>query len=164
MAPAEDRRAALLDAMADHMLAAGLAASTLRPLARAAGTSDRMLLYYFPTKDALTAAVLTHLSQRMAAQLSAGIGQLRLPADQLLPVLEAQTLHPQFRPTLALFLEIASRARRGDALCRTVGANIVEGFLAWIEAQLDAPPERARAEARAILVRIEGRVVLESFV
>jgi AcrR family transcriptional regulator len=163
MAPADERRTELLDAMADHMLAAGLAGSSLRPLARAAGTSDRMLLYYFPTKDALIAAVLAHVSQRMAAQLAARVGTVRLPADQLLPILEAQTLQPQFRPTLALFLEVASRASRGDTLCRTVGAEVVEGFLVWIEAQLDAPPGQLRPQALAILTRIEGRVVLDSF-
>lgn len=163
MASPDDRRAQLLEAMADHVVQAGLAGSSLRPLARAAGTSDRMLLYYFPTKDALIEAVLGHVSQRMAAHLSAALGPLRLPADQLLPVLEAQTLHPQFRPTLALFLEVASRASRGDTLCRRVGAEVVESFLAWIEAQLDAPPDQLRTQALAILTRIEGRVVLEAF-
>jgi AcrR family transcriptional regulator len=163
MAPADERRTQLLDAMADHMLAAGLAGSSLRPLARAAGTSDRMLLYYFPTKDALIAATLTHIAQRMAGLLAASVGEVRLPPDRLLPLLLGKTLDPMFRPYLGLFLEIASRAARGDTLCRTVGADIVEGFLTWIEAQLDAPPGRLRPEALAILTEIEGRVVLECF-
>lgn len=163
MAPADERRIQLLDAMADHMLAAGLAGSSLRPLARAAGTSDRMLLYYFPSKDSLIAATLNHLAQRMAGMLAANVGEVRLPPDRLLPLLTRQTLDPMFRPYLGLFLEIASRAARGDTLCRTVGAEIVEGFLAWIEAQLDTPPERLRPEALAILTEIEGRVVLDCF-
>jgi AcrR family transcriptional regulator len=163
MAPADDRRTELLDAMADHMLVAGLAGSSLRPLARAAGTSDRMLLYYFPTKDALIAATLTHVAQRMAGMLAATVGEVQLAAPQLLPLLAEQTLHPRFRPYLALFLEVASRAARGDTLCRTVGAEVAEGFLDWIGGQLDAPPERLRADALAILTEIEGRVVLECF-
>ncbi len=161
MAPADDRRTQLLDAMADHVLAAGLAGSSLRPLARAAGTSDRMLLYYFPTKDALIAATLNHVAQRMAGMLAASTGDVRLPPDRLLPLLVGLTLDPQFRPYLGLFLEIASRAARGDTLCRTVGAEVVEGFLVWIEAQLDVAPDRRRTEALAILTEIEGRVVLD---
>ena len=43
MARIEDRRALLLGKLADHVLAHGLSASSLRPLAKAAGTSDRML-------------------------------------------------------------------------------------------------------------------------
>lgn len=162
MASADERRTQLLDAMADHMLAAGLAGSSLRPLARAAGTSDRMLLYYFPTKDALIAATLAHLAQRMAGMLAASVGEVRLPPDRLLPLLTDLTLAPRFRPYLGLFLEVASRAARGDTLCRTIGGEVAEGFLLWIEGQLVAPEGRQRAQALAILTQIEGRVVLES--
>ena len=162
MAPADERRTQLLDAMADHMLAAGLAGSSLRPLARAAGTSDRMLLYYFPSKDALVAATLTRVANRMAGLLQAEMAPDRQPADRLLPRLLESTLQPRFRPYLGLFLEVASRAARGDTLCRTVGGEVIEGYLAWIGAQLDAPSEALRAQALAILTEIEGRVVLES--
>jgi AcrR family transcriptional regulator len=162
MATAPDRRAQLLDALADHMLSAGLAGSSLRPLARAAGTSDRMLLYYFPTKQALVAETLGHVATRMAGLLLQGSPPVRLPADRLLPLLLERTLDPAFRPYLGLFLEVASRAARGDALCRTVGHQVAEGFVAWIETQLDAPPGATRAQALAILTQIEGRVVLES--
>lgn len=161
MVPADDRRLQLLEAMSDHMLAAGLAGSSLRPLARAAGTSDRMLLYYFPTKEALIAATLAHIAQRMAGMLAASVGHIRLPPDSLLPLLADLTLAPRFRPYLGLFLEVASRAARGDVLCRTIGGQVAEGFLVWIEGQLDLPAEQRRAGALAILTEIEGRVVLE---
>jgi AcrR family transcriptional regulator len=161
MASADDRRTDLLDAMADHVLGAGLAGSSLRPLARAAGTSDRMLLYYFPSKDALIEATLAHLAQRMAGMLAASVGDVRLPADRLLPLLSELTLAPRFRPYLGLFLEVASRAARGDTLCRTIGGQVAEGFVAWIEGQLDLPESQRRQAALAILTEIEGRVVLE---
>lgn len=162
MGPADERRTQLLDALADHMLAAGLSGSSLRPLARAAGTSDRMLLYYFPTKDALIAATLAHVAARMADLLAAEMAPGRLPADRLLPLLVERTLQPRFRPYLGLFLEVASRAARGDALCRQVGHDVIEGYVAWIGAQLDAAENERRAQSLAILTQIEGRVVLES--
>ncbi|MFN7399474.1 MAG: TetR/AcrR family transcriptional regulator [Sandaracinobacter sp.] len=162
MAPADDRRTELLDAMADHVLSAGLAGSSLRPLARAAGTSDRMLLYYFPTKDALIAATLAHIARRLAGMLAASVGDVRLPPDSLLPLLADLTLAPRFRPYLGLFLEVASRAARGDTLCRTIGGEVAEGFLLWIEGQLITPADQRRAQAFDILTRIEGRMVLES--
>jgi AcrR family transcriptional regulator len=53
----------LLDACADHALAHGLP-DRLEPLATATGTSARMLLYHFGTRDALLRAVLRHARQR----------------------------------------------------------------------------------------------------
>ncbi|MEU3616407.1 TetR/AcrR family transcriptional regulator [Streptomyces sp. NPDC006872] len=53
----------LLDACADHALAHGLP-DRLEPLATATGTSARMLIYHFGTRDALLRAVLGHARQR----------------------------------------------------------------------------------------------------
>ncbi|WP_399880445.1 TetR/AcrR family transcriptional regulator [Streptomyces sp. BBFR51] len=53
----------LLDACADHALAHGLP-DRLGPLAGATGTSARMLIYHFGTRDALLRAVLGHARQR----------------------------------------------------------------------------------------------------
>ena len=51
-----------LKAMAAHVLAHGLSTASLRPLAKAAGTSDHMLIYHFGSKDALIAALLAHIA------------------------------------------------------------------------------------------------------
>ncbi len=59
-----DRRQELLDAATDHVLAHGLIGLTLRPLAAAIGTSDRMLVYHFGTRDALVSAVVARTTQR----------------------------------------------------------------------------------------------------
>ncbi len=56
-------REKLLDACADHALAHGLP-DQLGPLATATGTSARMLIYHFGTRDALLRAILGHARQR----------------------------------------------------------------------------------------------------
>ncbi|MFF3000955.1 TetR/AcrR family transcriptional regulator [Streptomyces sp. NPDC057950] len=53
----------LLEACADYALAHGLP-DRLDPLATATGTSSRMLIYHFGTRDALLRAVLGHARQR----------------------------------------------------------------------------------------------------
>ncbi|PRY32421.1 TetR/AcrR family transcriptional regulator [Umezawaea tangerina] len=53
----------LLDLCADHALEHGLP-DKLDPLARAAGTSTRMLIYHFGTRDVLLRAVLQRARQR----------------------------------------------------------------------------------------------------
>ncbi len=58
------RRTALAEAATDHVLAHGLLGLSLRPLAAALGTSDRMLLYHFADKDDLVATVLRVANDR----------------------------------------------------------------------------------------------------
>jgi AcrR family transcriptional regulator len=164
MAPAEDRRAEILERLADHMLAAGLAGSSLRPLAKAAGTSDRMLLYYFPTKEALVAATLERIAARQAALLEARMDGQLLPVAALRRRLAETLFAPDLWPYMRLWLEVAAAAAGGDEQLRTVSERIARGFLAWGEAQLDLPPGLARtAEAARLLVTLEGMLLLKSF-
>ncbi len=79
MTPPDDKRALILDKLADHVLAHGLSASSLRPLAKAAGTSDRMLIYYFADKSALIAAVLQHIAGRMVTLMESAAAPEPLP-------------------------------------------------------------------------------------
>ena len=158
----DDRRGAMLDRLADHVLANGLAASSLRPLGRAAGTSDRMLLYYFADKTALMAAVIERIADRMTALLAARTHPAPLPLRQLRPLLVGIVLAPDLWPYMALWLEIASLSARGDALYRGIGERIGRGFLAWGRAQLASDGANAETDAAALLVAIEGSVLLAS--
>ncbi|MFE4961231.1 TetR family transcriptional regulator [Streptomyces sp. NPDC056653] len=53
------KRADLLRRVRSYVLRNGLASLSLRPLARELGTSDRMLLYYFGTKERMVAEALS---------------------------------------------------------------------------------------------------------
>ena len=57
-APESARRRALLEAAYDYVLAHGLVDLSLRPLAAAVGSSPRVLLYLFGSKDGLVQALL----------------------------------------------------------------------------------------------------------
>ncbi|MFC8448854.1 TetR/AcrR family transcriptional regulator [Kitasatospora sp. NPDC057223] len=76
--PQPDIKNRLLDACADHALAHGLP-DRLEPLATATGTSARMLIYHFGTRDALLRAVLGHARQR---QLDAFGDLLKARSDE----------------------------------------------------------------------------------
>jgi AcrR family transcriptional regulator len=58
------RRHELQEAATDYVLEQGLIGLSLRPLAAALGTSDRMLVYHFGSKDALVVAVLESVTER----------------------------------------------------------------------------------------------------
>lgn len=66
-----ERRARVLAAATDLVIERGWADLTLRPLAAALGTSTRMLLYDFGTKDALLAALLQSVRARQAEVVAA---------------------------------------------------------------------------------------------
>jgi AcrR family transcriptional regulator len=65
--PQPERRAALLDACTRHVLANGLAGLSVASMATAAGTSPRMLIYHFTTKDQLISEVLRDARRRQRA-------------------------------------------------------------------------------------------------
>ena len=65
------QRADLLDRVTDHVLEHGLIGLSLRPVAAAVGTSDRMLIYHFTTRDALVSAVVARATQLAVREVDA---------------------------------------------------------------------------------------------
>ncbi len=65
------RRAELAEGATDYAVEHGLIGLSLRPLAVALGTSDRMLLYHFRGKDDLVATILRTSAQRSVASIRA---------------------------------------------------------------------------------------------
>jgi AcrR family transcriptional regulator len=159
----KDRKAELVTKLADHVLAEGLGGASLRPLAAAVGTSDRMLLYYFPDKPALIAAVLEEVAARMTMllelQRSPGPASAAVLEVRLMPLV----LDPMVWPFMQVWLEMAAMAARGDETCARVGGGIAQGFLAWLEDQLDVSDPTLRAKtAMRLLMSIEGAALLKS--
>ena len=162
MSKAAAKREQILDRLADFLLAEGLGAASLRPLAAAAGTSDRMLLYYFKDKDEILAGALERTAARLTAALEMSEITPRSPAQ-----LEAEMLalvgSPVLWPYMCVWLEVAALAARGDPLCRAVGHRVALGFQAWIAARLaiDGPVARDAA-ALGLLRTVEGAIFLRS--
>jgi AcrR family transcriptional regulator len=156
----ESRRDALVDLMADHVLAQGLAAASLRPLAAAAGTSDRMLLYYFADKDAILTAVFARISERFVPLLLGG------EVGQVCPAALRARLWRQFRaaaaqPFLRLYLELCMAACRGEQPHRRVAAGMAEAFLAFAASQLDVAEQERAVQAALVVAQVDGLLLLE---
>jgi AcrR family transcriptional regulator len=162
VAKADDRRAALLDRLADHMLGHGIDGSSLRPLAKAAQTSDRMLLYYFKDKSDLMTAILKRVAERLVAILDARTSGVPLPLGELQAKLLAILLDEDLWPYMRLWLEIAALAARDDAFYRDIGGQMARGFLAWGAAQLDSDADARARDAARLLIGIEGAMLLKS--
>jgi AcrR family transcriptional regulator len=100
-----DRRVRTLAKAADYVLERGLEGLSLRPLAAALGTSTRMLLYDFGSKQKLIEEVLAEIRRREAlllVELQAGPGAG--PADTLDAVWGWVTADER-KPFMRLFFE-----------------------------------------------------------
>jgi AcrR family transcriptional regulator len=157
-----DRREAAIERMADHVLSEGLGAATLRPLAAAAGTSDRMLLYYFSNKDELLAATLDRIAKRMIEQLDRAIpAEPRKPFSLLLDQVWVALTSESLRPFMPLWLELASGAARGLQPLRDIASEILGGFLGWVTIRLQPHADREPSQlAPLFIASIEGMYLL----
>jgi AcrR family transcriptional regulator len=155
-----EQRAALLAGAVDHVLEHGMTRLSLRPLAAALGTSDRMLLYYFGTRDGLVVALLTEIGERLRGHLTAAPTDPGSPADVLEQVWAAASA-PDAEPYLRLYLEVTSLAARGEEPYRGLAGGLAEGWLEWFESRLDLPPGPARREAATgVLAVLDGLLLL----
>jgi AcrR family transcriptional regulator len=112
------RREAWTVEATDYALQQGLIGLSLRPLAVALGTSDRMLLYHFGTKDDLVAAVLREANDRAVAGVSALIpsADLRTAVHDLWSVVQS----PEFEPCTRMYVEAAALGLLGREPYATV--------------------------------------------
>jgi AcrR family transcriptional regulator len=147
------RRDELAEAATDYALEHGLIGLSLRPLAAAIGTSDRMLLYHFADKDDLVATILRTTVSRSAESLRG----LPAPRDLRSAVIElwrAVTTGPQER-CQRLYVEAAALGLFG----REPYATTVRETNAEWAAAVSAHFERAgltKAAARQATVLVDA--------
>jgi AcrR family transcriptional regulator len=159
----DTRRAEIIQRLTDYVLAEGLSAASLRPLAKAAGTSDRMLLYYFADKAEIVTAVLEEISARLLGLMSERTAPEPLPLDALRRLLAEILFEDASWPYMRIWLDVAARAAMGDVYYRGVGEQIGRGFLDWGKMQLKADSAaQLDIDAARLLVSMEGMLFLKS--
>ena len=148
-------RERLLAAAVDHALDTGIADLSLRQLAAAIGTSHRMLLYHFGSREGLLAVVTQAVEdQQRAALLESGTTTAH-HARQSWQRLSDPQLWPQER----LFFELYTHALRGRPGTEEFLDGAVESWVAPVTAALvkaDADERIAPAEARLGVAMVRG--------
>ncbi|MEL6503794.1 MAG: TetR/AcrR family transcriptional regulator [Pseudomonadota bacterium] len=153
-------RDALLPPMAQFLLENGVHAASLRPLAKAAGTSDRMLVYHFGSKDALVEEVLMWLADGVQAQLGLLVpaqreGTLASFATMLFELLR----QPMLRPHLALLMEVSAFCARGQDDFRKVSQQVVDSYHSWLMDVMPPTQGNRSAAAAHMLATVEGALM-----
>lgn len=161
IAPLSDK-VAKRTAIADIMLSQGLNDLGLRGLAAHLGTSDRMLLYYFSTKDQLVFDALQRISQRLAVFLNDEALDGRVTPGQFLASIFARADTADIAPFMRLWTDVIARAARGERPYDQIGATVVQSWIVWIDSRL-VPPKNSVEDGRAvaILAIVEGLSLLE---
>lgn len=152
----------------DEILAAALAVARANGLSRLsfgrvateAGTSDRMVVYYFPTKDDLVTAVLLaigiELQERLARAFREPAADHRALARTAWPLLA----RPEVDPSFALFFEANGLAAAGVAPYTTLVPQLVDVWVSWVAGFLTGPTRARRAEAEATVALLDGLLLL----
>lgn len=140
----------------------GLSRLTFGRVAKRLGVSDRVLVYYFPTKDELIGAVLVavagELQDALAGVVPDGVADHGDLVKRAWPVLSSPDHHRVF----ALFFEATGLAAAGHAPYDTIVPDLVEAWIQWAASMLDAAAseESRRAEAEAAIALVDGLLLL----
>lgn len=151
MPPREDRRAALLEAAIAYVAAHGLTDLSLRRLAAELGTSHRMLIHHFGSKEGLWVAIVEEVERRQLATVAEIVPDPSLAFGDAMRAWWRHISDPSLWPNERLFFEVYGQALQGRVHTTELLEGIVDRWLdpiaeAGMELGLDR--ETARASAR----------------
>ena len=154
--PARQR---LLNAVVAHFETQGLADQSLRRIAEAVGTSHRMLLYHFGSKDGLLLAVVREVEARTKVRLTDLSEDLGGDTDALIRLMWSYLSDPALGDFERLFFALYGRALQGDAAIRPLLEDDIAHWLdtnVALTAPLGVPADVARTHARLGLAVTRG--------
>jgi AcrR family transcriptional regulator len=145
-----------LDAVFDD----GLSQLTFGRLAKRLGISDRIIVYYFPTKDDLITEVMGAVGVRLQVTLAEAFttpaGDHVELARTAWPVLARRDADPVF----ALFFEANGLAAAGREPYRHVMSELVGAWIEWLATFFEGRPAARRAESEAAIALVDGLLLL----
>jgi AcrR family transcriptional regulator len=152
-------KATLLEAAIEYSAEHGLSGVSLRQMAEALGTSHRMLIYHFGSKEGLLVAIVDEMEARQREQMALLDADPELPADELLRLMWRRLADPAMWPHERLFFEVYGQALQGRAHTGQLLDTIVESWVGPATAvarRAGLPKREARAYARLGLAVVRG--------
>jgi AcrR family transcriptional regulator len=151
-----ERKAELIDAAIAYLLRHGLADLSLRPLAAEIGTSARLLIYHFGSKDGLLAEVLDAMQARLRDSFAKlGSAPASAPARPLLRTFWDWAVDDRNLPSLKLLYELQILAAQNPA---AYAGYLERNPKAWLDLvhQVAPSPEQSPAMATLLIAVFDG--------
>lgn len=152
------RQELLADVIAD-LARGGIGDRSLRDIAAAVGTSHRMLIHHFGSRDGLLTEVVRAVEAEQRAFLASLDAVDRPPGDVMAAMWERLS-DPALWPAERLFFECYARAARGEQPYASLLPGLVDD---WLDRTVELDPaaagprdRRARARARVGLALFRG--------
>jgi AcrR family transcriptional regulator len=158
------RKRELLNAAYGYALTNGLADFALRPMAKAIGTSPRVLLFLFGSKDGLTRALLARARQdELAALATLRASQRQAGLADTGREIWAWLVAPSHRALLSLWLEGYARSLLGESgPWERFAAETVADWLALLGTRQPANRRRSKqgeADRTLLLAVLRGAML-----
>lgn len=147
--PDTERRRQLLDALVAEFATGGIGDRSLRAVADAVGTSHRMLLHHFGSREDILVAIVEEVERRQMGLLT------ELPTDPAegFAAMWADLRRPELRQSERLFFECYARGVQGEKPFARMVPGAVEGWLAEVETVAGTPVNPALARLGLAVIR-----------
>ena len=146
------RRQELLDAVVKECAERGIGDRSLRDVAAAVGTSHRMLLHHFGSRNELLLAIVDEVERRQRALLP----ELPSGPAAAMAAMWADLRRPELRPFERLFFECYARGVQGEQPFARMLPGAVEAWLVDAEAADPALVRLGLAVMRGLLLDLVG--------
>jgi len=147
--PDLQRRRQLLDALFDEFAAGGIGDRSLREVAAAVGTSHRMLLHHFGSREDLLIAIVEEAERRQMAL----VPDLPMSPAEGFAAMWADLRRPELRQLERLFFECYSRAAQGEKPFTRMIPGAVDGWLREVDTNAEVPYDGAVARLGLAVTR-----------
>ena len=132
-----------------HVVRHGLSDLSLRPLAEAIGTSARLLIYHYKSKEALLGEVLDNMQTRLRQSFATLLQTPATKNERPLRLFWDWAVDKKNFPYLKLLYELQMLAARSPA---TYGQYLQRNAVHWTDLIAQALPEAERTTAMTTLV------------
>ena len=138
----------------------GLSKLTFSRIAARIGTSDRVVVYYFPSKDDLISAVLLAVGAQLQVTLAPTLTARVADHIELARIAWPVLARPEADPVFALFFEANGLAASGRDPYRTIVPGLVTAWVDWASEFIIGDAEHRRAAAEAAIALLDGLLLL----
>jgi AcrR family transcriptional regulator len=140
--------------------AEGFSRLTFGRVAKRLDTSDRVVVYYFPTIDELVGSVLGAMGLELQKTLAPAFTTPVRDHVALVRLAWPLLARPASDPVFALFFEANGLAASGREPYRSLVPELVEGWIAWASELIQGTAARRRTEAETAIAVIDGLLLL----